>query len=246
MFGRRLIWLVPVLAFLLSNSVFAAKKLRGITVNSDRIVLGDVVRNAPREIAGLDLGPAPKPGKNKFISGKQVRSRLKQAILNSRGLRIPGKVRIHRASQNVNELTLRSHVERALEAQLPEGLAYEDLVLRGGLVMPRGRVRVELEMPRRVREGLYNFKAHVYAGKSKAKTTMVRVNLRRDAAQEREVIERGDTIWLKVRTGSVVVSTRGIAQQDGRTGQRIAVMPRQGRKMVYGMVTDAGVVEMDL
>jgi flagella basal body P-ring formation protein FlgA len=246
MFGRRLTWLVPVLIFLLSNSVFAAKKLRGVTVNADRIVLGDVVRNAPRNIADLDLGPAPKPGKNKFISGKQVRTRLKQAMVKSRGLRIPGKVRVHRASQNVNELTLRKHVERALARQLPEGLGYEDLVMRGGMVMPRGKLRVELEMPRKVHQGLYNFKASVYAGKSKGKTTLVRVNLRRDAALEREVIERGDTIWIKVRSGGVVVSTRGIAQQDGRTGQRIAVMPRQGRKMIYGMVTDAGVVEMDL
>jgi hypothetical protein len=246
MFGRRLKWLVPVLVFLLSNSVFAAKKPRGVTVNTDRVLLGDIVRNAPRDIAGLDLGPAPKPGKNKFISGKHVRTRLKQAMVNAKGLRIPGKVRVHRASQNVNELTLRKHVERALQAQLPEGMGYEDLVMRGGMVMPRGRLRVELEMPRRVHVGLNNFKAHVYAGKSKSKTTFVRVNLRRDTAMEREVIERGDTIWIKVKTGSVVVSTRGTAQQVGRTGQRIAVMPRQGRKMVYGMVTDAGVVEMDL
>jgi len=246
MFQRRLIWLIAILVFLVSNQVFAAKKMRRVVVDSDRLALSDVVRNVPRNIAGLDMGPAPKPGKDKVISGKQVRSRLKQAMVNAKGLRIPAKIRVRRASQNVNELTLRKHVERALQDQLPDGMSYDDLVLRGGMVMPRGRLRVELEMPRRVRQGLFNLKANVYAGQSKPRTTLVRVQLRSDVNASREVIERGDAIWLKVKTGSVVVSTRGIAQQDGRMGQRIAVIPRQGRKMVYGTVTNAGVVEMDL
>ena len=246
MLKHRWIWLSPFLFFFMSNQVFAGKNVRKVTVDSDRLALGDVVRNAPRNIAGLDMGPAPKPGKDRVISGKQVRTRLKKAMVPTKGLRIPGKIRVRRASQNVNELTLSKHVERALQDQLPVGMSYEDLVLRGGMVLPRGRVRVQLEMPRKVRRGIYNLKAHVYAGKSKPQTTLVRVQLRSDAANAREVVERGDAVWLKVKTGSVVVSTRGVAQQNGRMGQRIAVIPKQGRKMVYGTVTNAGVVEMDL
>lgn len=242
----RWIWLAPFLVFLMSNQAVAGKNVRKVSVDSDRLTLGDVVRNAPRDVAGLDMGPAPKPGKDRVITGKQVRSRLKKAMVRTKGLRIPGKIRVRRASQNVNELTLRKHVEQALENQLPDGMSYEDVVLRGGMLLPRGRVRVQLEMPRKVRRGLYNFKAHVYAGKSKPQTTLVRVNLRSDTANTRDVIERGDAVWLKVKTGSVVVSARGVAQQDGRMGQRIAVIPKQGRKMVYGTVTNAGVVEMDL
>ena len=246
MFERRWIWFAPLLVFLMSNQVFAAKNVRRVTVDSDRLTLGDVVRNAPRDIAGLDMGPAPKPGKDKVLSGKQVRKRLKGAMVSTKGLRIAGKTKVRRASQSVNELTLRKHVERALQVQLPEGMRYEEVVLRGGMVLPRGRLRVELEMPRKVRRGINNFKANVYAGGSNPQTTLVRVQLRSDSSSSREVIERGDAIWLKVKTGSVVVSTRGVAQQDGRMGQRIAVLPRQGRKMVYGTVTNAGVVEMDL
>ena len=246
MFERRWIWFAPFLFFLMSNQVFAAKNVRRVSVDSDRLTLGDIVRNSPRDIAGLDMGPAPKPGQDRVISGKQVRSRLKKAMVRTKGLRIPGKIRVRRASQNVNELTLRKHVEQALQAQLPNGMSYDELVLRGGMILPRGRVKVELEMPRKVRRGLYNLKAHVHAGQSKPQTTMIRVQLRADASSSRQVIERGDAIWLKVKTGKVVVSTRGVAQQDGRMGQRIAVIPRQGRKMVYGKVTNAGVVEMDL
>ena len=246
MFERRWIWFAPILIFLMSNQVFAAKNLRKVTVDTDRLALGDIVRNAPRSIAGLDMGPAPKPGKDRVITGKQVRTRLKKAMVKTKGLRIPGKTRVRRASQNVNELTLRRHIESALQAQMPDGMSYDELVLRGGMLLPRGRLRVEVEMPRKVRRGLYNLKAHVYAGQSKPQTTMVRVQFHNDVTASQEVIERGDAIWLKVKTGKVVVSTRGVAQQDGRMGQRIAVMPRQGRKMLYGTVTNAGVVEMDL
>jgi flagella basal body P-ring formation protein FlgA len=171
---------------------------------------------------------------------------LKKAMITQRGLKIAKKLRVRRGVQNVDELKLRRLMRAALTRQLAPGIRFDDMILRGGVAMPRGRLRVELEMPRKVRMGLNNFKANIYAGNSKPKTTIVRVELRSDAAMSHQMIARGDPVWLRVKAGAVVVSTRGVAQQDGRTGQRIAVMPRQGRKVVYGTVTESGVVEMEL
>lgn len=240
---RNLVWAL-VLACALPATVNAGT--RTVAVDGDRILLGHVVRNAPGHIAGLDMGPAPKPGQKKMFSSKQIRSRLKEAMVPSRGLRIPGPIRVRRPAQNVDEMQLRRLVEHSLKQQLPPGFAIEELMVRGGLVMPRGRVRVDLEMPRKVRRGLQNIKANIFAGQSKPKTTHIRVLLRSDAAANRLLVERGGAVWLRVRAGGVVVSTRAVSQQDGRLGQRVAVMPRQGRKVVYGVVQESGTVEMEL
>ena len=82
-------------------------------------------------------------------------------MITQRGLKIAKKLRVRRGVQNVDELKLQRLVGAALTRQLAPGVSFGEMVLRGGVAMPRGRLRVELEMPRKVRMGLNNFKANI-------------------------------------------------------------------------------------
>ena len=75
---------------------------------------------------------------------------------------------------------------------------------------------------------------------------MVRAEVSKAVAGQQEIIKRGAPLRVRVRSGDVVVSTRAVAHQSGRVGQRIAVLPTEGRKMLYGVVVDAGTVEVEL
>ena len=106
-----------------STSTVEAAKLRRVAVDGDRVTLGDVLRKAPVEVASLELGASPEPGKSKVVHGKLIRRRLREALISARGLRIPKKVRVIRRAQVLTELQLQELVERQLPRYLPGAVA---------------------------------------------------------------------------------------------------------------------------
>ncbi len=233
-------------ALLLGSALNAtAAKVKKVKVNSDRIVLADLLTGVGSDIGSLDMGRSPLPGHARVFTRKQIKDRMRQAMVSQPGMRVPSRVRVVRPAQRINEMQLTRMVKRAFQSQLPVEAQLGRVEVNGGIVMPRGGLRAEILMPKRIRSGLQSYRVRIYAGKS-MKEMMVRAEVSKAVAGQQEIIKRGAPLRVRVRSGDVVVSTRAVAHQSGRVGQRIAVLPTEGRKMLYGVVVDAGTVEVEL
>ncbi len=58
------------------------------------------------------------------------------------------------------------------------------------------------------------------------------------------VIERGSPVLLKVQSGDVVLEDSGIAMENGKMGQTIAVKARSSSIVIKGRVVNAGLIEV--
>ena len=228
-----------------STSTAAAAKLRRVAVDGDRITLGDVLARAPAEVARLDLGSSPEPGKTKVIRGKLIRRRLREALISARGLRIPEKVRVVRRAQVLTELQLQALVDRQLPRYLPGKVQVKRLKVKGGITLARGTVSLWAENVK-LRRGHQTVIAFVRAGESKAKRVLVGVDVDRGTPGGDLLVKRGEPVVIQVRGRGVTVRAKGVSQQNGRQGQTVGVLPGDGKKLVRGRVVSEGVVEVML
>jgi len=216
-----------------------------VEVAGDRIRLGDLAPVA-KDVAGLDLGRAPRPGKSRRLLRRDVRARLRRAMVATRGLRMPKRIVVHRASQVLNELQVEHLVGESLASQLPPEFEIEGFEIRGGVVLPVGNVLVDLELPRRLRSGRQTVVAWLGAGSSKPERVMVNAKLRRTRNLGSAVIERGDAVNIVLRGQGIVIRAKAVAQQGGRIGQTIAVLPSDGRKVVRARILNNQLVEVGI
>ncbi|MFZ5861403.1 MAG: flagellar basal body P-ring formation chaperone FlgA [Nitrospirota bacterium] len=63
-----------------------------------------------------------------------------------------------------------------------------------------------------------------------------------DAVEDPPVIQRGDRVTVRVRSGNLTILAIGRAKEDGRLGAHIPVANEESRKVVYGRVVDPGTV----
>ena len=230
---------------LLSATSADAASMRRVRVDSSRIALGDVLRNAPASIANLDLGPSPRPGKSRVLKGEYIRKRLRQAMIQVKGLRIPHRVRVDRPSQILTELQLQSIMRRQLPYLLPGGIIVKSMKVRGGVVLARGPIKVGLGKVR-LRHGRQTVTATVQAGDSSPKLVIVALDIEQNRESDILYVKRGQPVIVMVRLNGVTIRAKAVAQQDGRKGQLVAVLPLDGRKLIRGRVVESGTVEVEL
>ena len=229
----------------ISTTVFAGE-VPTVGVSDDKIYMGDLVRGVSPEIAGLYFGPAPKPGQSRLVSRKEVKKRLQRARVNADAAHIPKRVRVKRLSQSLSEVRLARLVRQALQGALDADVIIKDVRVPGGILLGKGKVRIELNKRARYRDGWQTLMAKVYVDESKAASLPVSAQLAWPKLGEQGsiIIERGAQVMVIVRKGGVAIKTRALAQESGVRGATIAVIPQNGRKLVRAKVLDASTVEM--
>lgn len=60
------------------------------------------------------------------------------------------------------------------------------------------------------------------------------------------LVQRGQTVVLSARQGTLQVKMNGVAESDGRRGDRISVRNSQSQRLIEGRVTGPGQVEVTL
>ncbi|MEE2657229.1 MAG: flagellar basal body P-ring formation chaperone FlgA [Candidatus Latescibacterota bacterium] len=63
-------------------------------------------------------------------------------------------------------------------------------------------------------------------------------------AQPIPIVHRGDAVAMLVRSQNMVLTTEGVALQDGGIGEKIRVRNADSGKVVYGEIADAGTVQI--
>ncbi len=116
-----------------------------VHVNKRKVTLGEIadIEAAPiikRQLALIDMGFAPAPGKSKIIDGRQVESKIKSNKLfyknrqnsanwqssDNIAILVPEKIYVERASQEISEHDLKS----IYESYITERLADKDFEIR--------------------------------------------------------------------------------------------------------------------
>lgn len=226
-----------MVTMLLAMALLAPREIDG-----DRILLADLVEGVPAEIAGLDLGPAPEPGKRRVITARSIRRRLREARIPASRLRIPARVAVVRPKQVLTEGELEDLVRAATLREGPPGVVLRSVRGRGALELPKGEVIVNIQWPRRVREGKQSLRVEVDVEGRREAVALVTAEL--DVRLGKLAVERGERVDIIARVGPVIVRGAGIAQQKGRYGDLIRVLPDGAMRVVEGVIGESGAVEV--
>ena len=60
------------------------------------------------------------------------------------------------------------------------------------------------------------------------------------------LVKRGSSITIEIKRNGVTVRARGKAEQDGRLGDEISVLPIDGNRLIKARVVSSGFVEVVL
>jgi flagella basal body P-ring formation protein FlgA len=238
-------WLLTGMLCLLGAEVsFAASAKRVVKVDGPRLTLGMIVPRINPEYSGLDLGAAPRPGQSETISRRDFYARLDNALVPRKGIRAPKVIKVKRSAQRLHEAKLEAMVRRELLRNGLQGLEIVSVDIKGGMKVGGGDVKLRIKRSRRMRPGRQLVRFFVRAGQDQETASTASVVLRRVAGGSMTSFERGQQVRVIVDTGSIVVSTFGIAQEDGRIGQQVRVLPSRGMKVITGVVQEDGTVEV--
>lgn len=124
---------------------------RTAVVAGPAVRLGDVaaLEGEARDLAALELGPAPAPGGSRQLDGLGILHRLHAAGVDEQATvyQIPASVRVTRAFQEVGSDTLRAAVEREAATLLAPGESLRDVDVTAPVRIPPGPYDVRVGPP---------------------------------------------------------------------------------------------------
>lgn len=114
---------------------------RARLVDGPRLVLSDIVRSAPEELADTDVGPAPPPGATRVISRDDVARALERSGIDASTVAIPKTTRVESRAERLSPDQVIARVTPQVEAALPPGVLLESLsTTRSLLLSPRAQI----------------------------------------------------------------------------------------------------------
>jgi hypothetical protein len=212
---RNLLFLCVVLLGLSPRFAYAEIEK---TISSSRVLLGDLVLDAPADIADLDLGPAPSAGASRLYSAADLLAAAQQV---GRKIVVTDSVRVVRATKRWSQAEFLAFVTPKLKSMLPE---YAKLLR---IEVPRGLVTVpSIELKRLELGQVPNRRGTVHT------TAMVELSIDGRIEQRLSLpivldlderpkpveVDRGTSVVLVINLGSAKVSATAITLQSTAVG----------------------------
>ncbi|MBK8237939.1 MAG: flagellar basal body P-ring formation protein FlgA [Deltaproteobacteria bacterium] len=156
---------IPTFALVLAllGPAGAHAAARGVTVDGDRITVGDLAPTMPRAVLDIDVAPAPAPGARTHITRAAVADALRRAGADETladGL--PSRQEVKRAAEAIDVEGLTAEVREAALAELPLGVSIERVTGLSATSVPPGGHRVEVVLGRLRRSTTAT--VHVFVG----------------------------------------------------------------------------------
>jgi flagella basal body P-ring formation protein FlgA len=122
---------------------------RAVVVDGDRITFGDISPTAPRELLGVDLGPAPAPGARTQITRAAVADALRRSGGDpALATGVPVRQSVQRAAHDLSLEDLDVEVRAAALADLPLGVDIESVAGLRAVKLPPGEHTVAVTLGR--------------------------------------------------------------------------------------------------
>lgn len=122
---------------------------RAVVVDGDRITFGDLSPTAPRELLGIDLGPAPAPGAKTQITRAAVADALRRSGADPElATGVAVRQSVQRAANELSLEDLEAEVRAAALAQLPLGVDIDEVLGLRAVKLPPGDHAVVVSLGR--------------------------------------------------------------------------------------------------
>jgi len=204
------------------------------------ITLGEVLPAlAGTELGALELGPAPPPGSSRTVRGSEIRSALRQAGRDVRGLAIPAATRVERAARRLEGADLEALVTQALDRAV-HPCRVSELALAQAVTVAPGELTATTSASPPPRSGRIAARVVLSAGGHD-----VELHVGAEASCPAPVVAPGDAVQIVARAGRVRAVAPGVAAQPGRAGDLIRVTNRLSRVSLLARVRGSGVVEVE-
>lgn len=213
----------------------AAPSVPEIAVARGRVTIADVLPGAAKEIAFVDLGPAPAPGGSRVITRDDLRRAL--AAAGAREPRaLPAAVRVVRRMVKIGAAEMDRLARGALSgSSLPRGATLSAVRAPRSAEVAAGWDAVRASLPRPPhRMGPFTAVAmiHFTAGTEELAAVPVPVDLTLSAEAMAYDLPRGSTLTLVVKRDLVVVEVAAIAGADADVGAILPVTIRPTKRVV--------------
>lgn len=227
----------------------AAAEEPATVIDRERVVLADVAPDAPASLGQLDLGPAPPPGRSRYISRQELALKLRAAGVAASTLALPDGVRVESRAHEYLPAELESLVQRPIAAALPAGVHLKSVHVADPKLLAPGVQVGTVHAPQfTLRTGAQRQTATVELlwGKQVVARLPVRTEVVVDEVFLADVVKRGASVTLSIRKGQVEVSTLAHTLNGGRVGEIISVRISVTNKVVSARIVSAEKVELSI
>jgi len=213
------------------------------TVHGPRILLSDVVTDAPADWAGLDFGPAPAPGASRLVTRSEVQSRLRRLGRDPSALSIPESVRLVGSGKEVAPTELATMASSVLRGALPAGvtLISVDPAPHPVLVPEGAAVTAALvpQLPRRAGRARVTVTVELSEQGHVAARVPLSVTVEIGEQAARPDVPKGTALRLLLTRGAIVITAPGVVLSDANVGDTVRAVIRPTGKTVRVVVTSA-------
>jgi hypothetical protein len=208
-------------------------------IDGPRILLSDIVRSAPEELADTDLGPAPPPGGSRVVSQRDVELALARAGAPREKLAIPKQIRVESRSERLSPDELIARVAPRVEAALPPDVELERLTTSRSLVLsPRaelGAVRLP-KLPKREGAVKTTLTVEILTPGASPVLVPLTANLRLGPGAAGYAVPRGAELTAFIERGPTRIGAIAVALGDADIDEVVLLQIVKTRKLIKARV----------
>ena len=228
--------LVALIFVITAIKPVAAMAEREQRIESNRILLGDVVENIPVELEKIDLGPSPRAGSSRLISAEELNRTLKAS---GETQTVHEGVRVIRSSKRWTQTELTEWLTPAIKLSLPTFATLIRIESPRSLTLPSeatlGRVEFS-QLPKRRGTANTTLIVHVTANGELEQRLMLKAVVNLSEQQKPDVIARNTSLNLSIRLGTANVSTIGTTLQSGEVGSIVLCRVVKTKKVLRARI----------
>lgn len=220
-----------------------------VVISGARVRLVDILPDAPPGLANSDLGPAPPPGRSRYLDPEEIASRLKAQGISASSLKVPRGVRVESAGHLFTPAELASLVAGPLSAAMPEGATLiEHSVMSEHLLSPSVSVgAIHLPELVRGRELVSQVVAvELVSGAAQVLRLPVRIKVKVGGPLRDAFVERGTSVTLSIARGQVEVSGVAETLRPAKVGEAVAVRILATNKVVTAKLVSSDRARMEM
>jgi hypothetical protein len=219
-----------------------------IVVQQNRVHLSDIVPGVAPGIADFDLGAAPPPGRNLFISRESLAEKLRMGGISAQALPLPKDgVRVQTESRSYSPTELEELVRGAVERAAPAGVKVTRLRVRDAQTLSLSIGTGQVKMPSVIlKKGSQTQLAGVELLWGNQTLVFLPVELTMEVSEEllSTKVNRGSMVTLLVRRGPVEITALAELITSARIGETVQVRVGVTNKILTATLVGADRAEI--
>lgn len=204
-----------------------AKAIAEAQLARSRVLLSDLVPNAPEEVATIDLGASPQPGSSRLVTREEMVAALPEGF-DARSLQMPASVRVVRKARKLMPAEIEKMTRDAIsEAGVPRNGTLTAVRPRAAVTVPAGWESARVDLPRPPRKSgkhLATATLLLLEGETVLARLPVPVELALPKSAAIPDVKKGSKLQLVIERSGLEIKAMVSAAADADVGEELPVM----------------------